>query len=394
MKNLDLSNYHFKDKIINLFFYFGIATYPLYFFKSGSIQISHFFLLLFSVFVLVRIGITKNKYFFTFLFFLFYCYFVNFFYFYRGLLVFNEADIGHLKSLLFLTYNFILMISIISYLKFKDKSKEIFYGVLSAILIISFYILFEYFDEIGKYRFSGPFNNPNQLGYFCACTFSFIYLFYRNLYIPYLVMISLIILLNLIAILTLSKAAIVALFLCSIFTIKPLNFKYSKFISILVILFTLFVFLIFLFKILDTNLYERLSGIRDESDSSLEVRGYLVFFKASLSQFFFGMGPKNVLTHHYGNEIHSTFAMVLTSYGIIGLLIFGFLISFWIFDIKKMYGIAGVICICGPFLLYGLTHNGIRFSFFWVLFAVTICMSNKIIKNPNLVIKNHYKIVD
>ena len=91
------------------------------------------------------------------------------------------------------------------------------------------------------------------------------------------------------------------------------------------------------------------------------------------------MGPKNIYTIH-GYEVHSTFMMILTSYGIIGFLTFVLLTLFWIFDVKKLYGIYGVICICGPVLLYGLTHNGIRFSIFYILFATSIFMSNKLVQ--------------
>ena len=49
----------------------------------------------------------------------------------------------------------------------------------------------------------------------------------------------------------------------------------------------------------------------------------------------------------------------------------------WILDINKTYGLRGLICVCAPSLLYGLTHNGIRFSMFWIMFAVSIHLSNE-----------------
>lgn len=111
-----------------------------------------------------------------------------------------------------------------------------------------------------------------------------------------------------------------------------------------------------------------------ESDSSLEIRGYKVFFEATPLQAIFGMGIKNIIDIHKF-EIHSTFFMVLTNYGLIGFLIFSMLILFWILDIKKAYGVRGLICVCAPSLLYGLTHNGIRFSMFWIMFSISIYLS-------------------
>ena len=75
--------------------------------------------------------------------------------------------------------------------------------------------------------------------------------------------------------------------------------------------------------------------------------------------------------------------MILTSYGLIGFLIFFTLIFIWILDINKTYGLRGVICVCAPSLLYGLTHNGIRFSMFWILFAISIYLSKRDLKIKN-----------
>ena len=57
---------------------------------------------------------------------------------------------------------------------------------------------------------------------------------------------------------------------------------------------------------------------------------------------------------------------------------------FWILDIKNSYGFRAVICVCGPSLLYGLTHNGLRFSMFWIMFAVTIALSKILLNKKNL----------
>ena len=111
-----------------------------------------------------------------------------------------------------------------------------------------------------------------------------------------------------------------------------------------------------------------------ESDSSLEVRGYKVFFEATPLQAIFGMGIKNIIDIHKF-EIHSTFFMVLTNYGLIGFLIFSMLILFWILDIKKSLWSERINLCRAPCLLYGLTHNGIRFSMFWIMFSISIYLS-------------------
>ena len=118
----------------------------------------------------------------------------------------------------------------------------------------------------------------------------------------------------------------------------------------------------------------------------MEVRGYFVYLEANFLESIFGMGPQKI--HEIrGYEVHSTFMMILSSYGLIGFLIFSALMLFWVIDIEKTYGLNGVMCICAPTLLYGLTHNGIRFSMFWIIFATSILMSKELIKKKNF--KDH-----
>ena len=143
------------------------------------------------------------------------------------------------------------------------------------------------------------------------------------------------------------------------FSLRIFNYKYSKILEFNLILSVIFIFILFYIPISELYVFDRTINMFYEGDSSLEVRGYKVFFEGSSLQALFGMGIKNIINiQKY--EIHSTLFMILTSYGLIGFLIFFTLIFIWILDINKTYGLRGVICVCAPSLLYGLTHNGIR----------------------------------
>ncbi len=382
MKNIEFNLNFFSNNILKLILFLGIASFPVYLLPSGSIQITHILLLLFSILVLSIIGIPRNKYFYVFSFFIIYCYFVNIFYFYKDFYLVKDLVIKHAVELMFLTYNYILTISLISYFSNKKLDYAVFYGLIFAILIILSHLLYGFFFGELDYRYHSTFNNPNQLGYFSACCFSLIYLFYRNYFISYFSMIFLMLLLIFFSMLTLSKAAYIALFLCFVFAIKPFNHKFGKIFWLLFFLTGIVLFILFFPKISETGVYNRLINVLNEQDSSLEYRGYTLYFKASFLQSIFGMGLKNIITIN-GLEVHSTYMMILTNYGVIGFLSFVLLTLFWIFDIKKLYGINGVICICGPVLLYGLTHNGIRFSIFYILFATSIFLSNKLVQEKN-----------
>ena len=382
MISLYFKTYNSIHKILNFFIFFIIALCPLYIFPSGSIQISHFLLLIFSVLVFMFIGISLDKYFYIFLFFLIYCLAVEVFYIFYNTHVSEYYNLETLKEIFFLSFNFITVIFLVSFFNHQKKFNVIFNSLATAFVIILISYYYQFFFGTTTIRFSSLFNNPNQLGYFSVCSFSLVYLLYRNFYISYYLMIGSIILLVSFSILSLSKAAIISLFLCVLFAIKPYNNKYSKIIVLIFFLSIIFFITFFYPQISDTNFYNRLISTFNEPDSSLEARGYLVFLEANLPEAIFGMGP-NKAYELQGHEIHSTFAIILTHYGFIGLLIFNLLILCWVLDIKKSFGLNGVICICAPSLLYGLTHNGIRFSIFWIVFAISIAFSRKLIKQKN-----------
>ena len=69
---------------------------------------------------------------------------------------------------------------------------------------------------------------------------------------------------------------------------------------------------------------------------------------------------------------HSTFASALVNYGLIG---FFLLLSFMLTWARSIFVSLGAVTSLGvwiPPVLYGLTHNGTRFTFFWILFAMSL----------------------
>jgi hypothetical protein len=66
-----------------------------------------------------------------------------------------------------------------------------------------------------------------------------------------------------------------------------------------------------------------------------------------------------------GNEIHSTIGTLVFSYGIVGTALF--IASFW--QLYRLVGLQLMLYLV-PALIYGLTHQGLRFSLFWVLLGI------------------------
>src|SRR6056300_210601 len=131
MKKIDLIQDNLSKNTLRYLLYLGISLFPIYIFGSGTIQISHFLLLLFSIIVLTKMTIQFVKYFITFLIFLIYSFLVNIFYLYYNFNTYNyiehfigledKPNIKYLKQSLFLIYNFVLTISLLSFLNHQKK---------------------------------------------------------------------------------------------------------------------------------------------------------------------------------------------------------------------------------------------------------------------------------
>ena len=116
---------------------------------------------------------------------------------------------------------------------------------------------------------------------------------------------------------------------------------------------------------------QRLEGLASERDSSLASRGYFVFLEGSFVQTFLGLGTENV-DRILGREVHSTFFAILSNYGLVGFALLVAVILVWFKSLWRNYGFVGLVCIAGPSMVYGLTHNGSRFTIFWILFALSL----------------------
>lgn len=348
----------------------GIGLLPVYIFSSGGMQPSHLVLTLFSVMVFARLGLKLELWSWLLL----------------GLAVWVlciesvkgdalGANPKALLNFLYFFYNFTISCAIARQVEQDDVAPVVF-GIMIATSIVIFSIAISGIDlrELGEDgRETATFNNPNQLGYFSVCLLAATYLLYASKSITYSVAISLYGLSLLFSIISLSKAAIISNGVVLLFAFKP---RFNKLALILFLLSALAVayilYSLYLIGAFDQYLFaQRVVNMMNEQDSSLESRGYLVFLKGDFSDVIFGMGSNKTI-YLLGYEVHSTFGSVFINYGLVGL---GFILGIVFFWIKKIYihfGAQGVICIAGPPLLYGLTHNGTRFVLFWALIATTL----------------------
>jgi hypothetical protein len=157
--------------------YFYLLLRPYYFFDSGGLQISDYFLILaFLMLVLVnknrKVDIFKelkeNKEFYIFTLLIL---FVNLFYF---LVYFNFKFILSTSYYIFISIALILFsYSFRHNKKFLINMEKIF--KLNLIIQLVIYFL-NYGRYYGTFRYMGTFNDPNQFGYYIFISFCFIYL--------------------------------------------------------------------------------------------------------------------------------------------------------------------------------------------------------------------------
>ena len=366
----------------DLFLFLGIAFFPLYLFDSGNIQLAHFFLISFSIFVVLKFGFYCGGWFFLLFSLSFYVFFVEFYYLCFG------GGYNYLINPAYMFYNLFVVMAVYVYCRSNGLS-FIFLGLAFAALIIFFVIVYDGFSFRGEnaVRVKATFNNPNQLGYFSVCFFSMSYLLFRHSYINSFFACVLLSFSCFLSIVSLSKAAILSNFIASVFLIgycflKIMDsglFKIRNLFYFFVFS-SLFIYFVFLGNSLgDFYFVERFSKMAEESDSSLESRGYFAFKEGTVDQIIFGLGENEVLKI-VGHEVHSTLGSIFNNYGAVGFLIFLFVLFLWFLNLWKAYGFVGMFCLVGPVILYGVTHNGIRFTLFWILFGSSMAMADSINK--------------
>jgi len=361
-----------KNIFFQILMVLTIGTFPIYIFDSGSLQISHMFILLLLVVLIFKknIKIIHGERKFVILLFLF----TIFTLLVDTIYTFYDGNYSNLKLSSISIFNLFIYIVISSYLKKFDK-KIIYYGLITSIILIVNYFLF-FFDTsfYSPERAKGLFNNPNQLGYFAICSYSLLFFFYKALNLNLLFFLIFALVCFFFSLLSLSKASILSYFIILLLNLIILfKFKIKK---IFLLLFLLIISIIFIniSQKLELNFYIRILNMGNENDG-LYGRGYYLLSKISLYDIFKGIGKENLLILNDQKEIHSTLLNILFRYGLFGLSLFLIILYLWAIRVFKFFGIVGIVNIILPVMIYGLSHNGFRFSLLWILISTTYCFS-------------------
>lgn len=365
--------------LVSIVFLFGFSISSLYVFPSGLPQPADFVLLiwvLLGMFTGQTLKVDK-RYSRVLLFsvlFAAWSVIVSF----VNTLIYSDANIAFRS--IFIVYNVLIFASLAIQMtrNFERYRKVVLYGAVCATVFSTLGVAVNYSSSLS--RLTGWLNNPNQLAYYSLTISSillitgrpteivkpwFLAAFLLNLYLVFLA-----------ASLTAMVAVPVILlgFILRVFLELRTALKLRFFGATLAL--GAVVFIALLDFLADRLLFrfERRISIAEAKIDDIEGRGFdrLLDYPDFI---FFGMGEGAIWRFEGAvHEIHNTLLTVLFSYGPIGLLLFlGVLISaIWK---RPIYFSACMTAI----MIYGITHNGIRFTVFWMFLAVAIAAHAKVI---------------
>lgn len=242
--------------------------------------------------------------------------------------------------------------------------RVIAYAISMSAIIQAAAIAFAY--DAARLRQIASFNNPNQLGYWSLLSLCIFWSIAGGIRIRWYVQAPTVACLLYTAASSLSKASMISVaLLCVLHFLRRPKLLCVALVGVAVG-----------FAVLEGSaLFERVGGrlenIGEQRDDTVGSRGYVRILNYPE---YMVVGAGEGALYRFGEaadgdlqlrEIHSTLGTVLFSYGLIGLVLFG--AAMW--RLYRLTSAARLIYLLPPFL-YGVTHQGLRFSFLWLLFAV------------------------
>ena len=351
-----------------------VLASPFYIFTSGMPQPADMFIalsiLIYGAYTLLKNSkISLSKTYAIACAFAAYTFIINFIHF-----VFIK-DITFFLSSLYYIYNvliFLLFSSIIK--KYQDQAVNWIY-VATAFAIILQVVLLIIDPSYRGPRATGTFINPNQLAYWSWYCAAILVALKINKGIK-LYDVALLFCIGYIQTMSLSKAGIIC-FILILLTVpfsSALPRKYKVFLILSATLITIFAIFSLPTMLEKIHQYERidaavnrLNNIGKEGDDSAHGRGYtrvlenphyMIIGAGEGGYFRFGDISKNL-------ELHSGVGTLIFCYGIIGAGLFFLLL----YNVQRRNYAYIFILFC-LVLLYGIVHQNIRFTHFWVFLGI------------------------
>jgi len=343
-------------KLSNYIWGLYLIAFPFYLFESGNPQLADLFgaILIVSHIKAILTNIKTSRFTKNLFLFVIYTLFVN------TIWMLIAGDFKILMSSIFYFYSFLMVLFLIN--KIKDKSFLEFTLKAISISLVVQTLLWPFVQSEGV-RNQMFFNNPNQLGLWALCLLVILSVITNILKTKVLYAIPPLLLCSLFIIISASRAALVGCILFWMFYIIKSRKHVFIFITISLVAFLFINYNFDLelknFTALEYNL-ERLQSDDLSGDRSFGGRGYdRIGNYPQYLLFGAGEGPSERFNEDI--ELHSVFANIFFSYGIIGFLLF---ISAFASFTKKIS--KEVIVLILALAFFGTVHMSLRVPFFWI----------------------------
>ena len=350
-----------------------LIVYPFYLFPEGNPQLADLFGAILIIVNLKSIltSINTNKYTKYLFLFVVYTFIVN------SIWMLIIGDILMIKNSIFYLYSFFLMLVIFN--RIKDTSfLEITFKAISIALIVQA-LLFPFIKSQGV-RTQMFFNNPNQLALWGLCLLAIIYVLTRLLNTKTVYTILLLALCTLFILISASRAALGGAIIFWVFFIVKSRKNLIIFGIASVITFLIFDVNFDLnlknFAALEYNM-DRFSNNTISGNQGIGTRGFQRIGE-NPQYLLFGAGEGAYERFNETIELHSIFASILFSYGIIGL--FLYLGAFKLLAIKLSRETIAVIL---PIALFAAVHMTLRIPLFWITLLFVIYLHEEKIRANN-----------
>lgn len=360
------------SRVISTLLFLGVALLPIYVWKSGGVQISHAILSVAALLLIVNRGLRLDVSGVLFIALVLLMLMRD------GVYVWQTGSLVAMLPVFYSAFSLLIFLSVRQWLAEPQA-----WRYLHAALIVSgsVAVVGVYWagygatvSSDGEWRSIGTFNNPNQLGYFSVCLMSLAALLYLRGVMGRLWFAVISAMALFLSIASLSKAAMIA---CG-FALVVSAFVVWRARGQALIGSGLFIALV----VVALNIYnsgamdhykfvQRIRGIGSQDDDSLSERGYFILSDLDAEAFVFGRGYE-VVKNIVGHEVHSTIASYFACYGYFVGIGFVLFLLLWFRRLVRQDGFIAALLVSAPPMMYGITHNGSRFTIFWILIAASM----------------------
>jgi hypothetical protein len=270
---------------------------------------------------------------------------------------------GFLLSPLFYVYNALMLLT---FLLMFGRYGEFLLWLTVRLVLVSVGIQLAIAVVVGGgARSSLFFNSPNQLGYYAVLSAGIILIGQRKLGLSTLATTFGTLGAAYLALLSSSKAALASIGMLGI-ALMLTRFR-SMLVAFLVL--TVLIFTPNRFSDAIDRAHDRI--VNDESRDFIEERGYdRIINNPEYTIFGAGEGGYKRFrdsTEIGSHEIHSSIGTLIFCYGLVGTVLFGLFVLLSLQRAELQTWI-----VMGPAFAYGMTHQGLRFTMFWVLIGVAV----------------------